>query len=545
MRVAAGSFAGRLRRLPWRALVSRRALWSALLAVVVVAAAAYAGLVTASVRGSLGPHEATYDVTTDALVVLDLGPLGTVEADSPLPLGLGARIVVQEIPADVVAVDQATTLAALEADASSYLQFFTSPQAAAGDAVRALVADAVQRAAVYLTGAAVVVLLLFVLLGEARRTELVALLRPHQRSLGAVLVLVVVGAVGLVSSTPHRDDEGVRRASMIFAGTPLEGARITGRLAGIVDHYGGMAVEAWRSNEAYYEDAAAGLRTAWHGRELQIGVAASHGAPWGAGRREGEDPVSLVVISDLHCNVGMAPVIAALVEVSGSQVVLDAGDRTINGTSVERYCVTALDEALPSDVDLVAVTGNHDSSIISDALRDSGATVLDGSTVEVAGVRILGDADPVQTRIGDGSSLAGTESAPDMAVRLRERACEDDVDLLLIHTPAVGRPALASGCVPLQVSGHLHARSGPDVVDRGVLLLSGSTAGAVLNKPTVGPLNGTATLEVLTFDRAERRFVSHRSVTVDPDGTVFVGFPRAFPVPAPVLSTPPQQEADA
>ena len=43
------------------------------------------GVTTASVESSLGPHEARYDVTTDDTVTIDLGPLGTLQIDSPLP----------------------------------------------------------------------------------------------------------------------------------------------------------------------------------------------------------------------------------------------------------------------------------------------------------------------------------------------------------------------------------------------------------------------------------------------------------------------------
>src|SRR5690606_33703140 len=73
------------------------------------------------------------------------------------------------------------------------------------------------------------------------------------------------------------------------------------------------------------------------------------------------DPVVLVVMSDLHCNVGMAPLIGTLARLSGAEVVLDAGDTTMNGTSVEQYCVTSFARAVPSGVDLVTSPGNHDS----------------------------------------------------------------------------------------------------------------------------------------------------------------------------------------
>ena len=105
------------------------------------------GITTASVESSLGPHEARYDVTTDDTVTVDLGPLGTLQIDSPLPLTLGVRVTVQEIPASVTQLDQSRTLQALSGDLQSYLQFFSGPQATVQDVARALVTQALWRTA--------------------------------------------------------------------------------------------------------------------------------------------------------------------------------------------------------------------------------------------------------------------------------------------------------------------------------------------------------------------------------------------------------------
>src|SRR5947209_2373854 len=74
------------------------------------------GVSTASVESALGPHEARYDVTTDDTITIDLGPLGTLKIDSPLPLTLGVHVTVQEIPASVTQLSQAKTLEALSGD---------------------------------------------------------------------------------------------------------------------------------------------------------------------------------------------------------------------------------------------------------------------------------------------------------------------------------------------------------------------------------------------------------------------------------------------
>src|SRR5689334_6015594 len=176
-----------------------------LLLVAAVLVALTFGITTASVESSLGPHEARYDVTTDDTVTIDLGPLGTLQIDSPLPLTLGVRVTVQEIPASVTELDQSRTLAALSGDLQSYLQFFSGPQATIQDVARALGVEALER-----TALALVVLvggwyLVRFLVGPARRVELHDRVRPHLRSV--VVGTVVVALVGTVatSSIGRRD----------------------------------------------------------------------------------------------------------------------------------------------------------------------------------------------------------------------------------------------------------------------------------------------------------------------------------------------------
>ena len=489
------------------------------------------GVTTASVESSLGPHEARYDITTDDTVTIDLGPLGTLEIDSPLPLTLGVRVTVQEIPASVTELNPARTLAALSGDLQSYLQFFSGPEATIQDVARALGAQALLRTALALAVLVGGWYLGRLLVGAARRAELHDHVRPHLRSVVVGVVVVALVGTVLTSSLGRRDRPSVsQRASTVFDGTPLEGARVTGRLGGVIDTYGGQVVAELRKNEKFYAEANASLQAAWDERQELL---TARPGPTGTGSpvpspsepRDDSDLVTVVVVSDLHCNVGMAPLIRTVVEGSGADLVLDAGDTTINGTSVEQYCVTTFARAVPAGVELVTSPGNHDSAETSKDYARAGATVLAGSVVEVAGLRILGDSDPNETRVGaGGTAQAGKESAADQAQRLADVACDDadGVDLLLIHTPAVGQPALDDGCVPAQISGHLHRRYGPERVDDGVRYISSSTAGATLGQPTVGPLNGVAEMTVLRWDPDTRRFVDYQLVQVRPDATATV-----------------------
>ncbi|TKR22655.1 metallophosphoesterase [Cellulomonas hominis] len=551
---------------PDRAGRRRRWVVRALLAVVALLAALVFGVTTATAESSFGPHEARYDVTTDATVTVDLGPLGTLQIDSPLPLGLGARVTVEEIPADVDALHGVDTLQALTGDLSSYLQFFTGPQATIEDAARALVANALWR-----TLAALVVLVAvwtagWWLLGAARRAELGARLTPHAAQLTAGGLAVVL--VGTLVTASERGDAAERtssqRTSAVFDGTPLEGARITGRLGGIVDTYGGLVVKAFQDNEDFYDRADGALVAAWddwEARRATVEAAADHDADDedGAGSPAGDptpdatatagssaaptpeestdeeaEPLTLLVISDLHCNVGMAPLITSLVERSGAEVVLDAGDTTMNGTSVEQYCVTTFARAVPRGVDLVTAPGNHDSAETTAQYARAGATVLDGGVIDVRGMRILGDKDPKATRLI--TTQTQDESYAEVGERLSDVACDepDGVDLVLFHNPRTAPALLADGCVPALVSGHMHTRTDPEQIGEGIRYISSSTAGAQENEPRIGPLKGTAEMTLLRWDPDSRQILDWQLVEIGTDASAVVHDPEPWPEVVPV-----------
>ncbi len=572
------------------------------------------GVTTATTENSLGPHEARYEVSTDGVVIVDLGPLGTLRIDSPLPLDLGVDVTVQEIPADFIAVGQADSLAGLEQDLEDYLRFFGGPQETIGAVARALVLDALRRTgfAILVVGAAGAGM--YLLLGGSRRRELSRAVAPRTYEITASVVLVALVGTSLSASDPATTQGPSRPASAVFAGTPLEGARITGRLSGVVDTYGGMLIDLYRENEDFYARANDNLVTAWDRRAriqrltaprtVAAGSAAPAEATAGAadeaqepdaaavttgdttgaptdepadGAADGptddptdgttdeptdepstqepgpaaeEDLVTLLLLSDLHCNIGMAPLIRTVAERSGADVVLNAGDTTMNGTSVESYCVDAFAGAVPADVPVVVADGNHDSVETSAQERANGQTVLDGEVVAVAGLRILGDRDPLDSRLGDlGPKPPREETPEEYAARMTETACADPegIDLLLIHTPRVGNEALESGCVPDQISGHMHTRSGPERLGQGVRYVSGSTAGAVKDELRIGPLKGTAEMTVLRFDPQQRRFVDWQLVQVGTDmaASVWPRLPWPAPAPEPTTAVPTEPGAEA
>ncbi len=511
------------------------------------------GITTARADLSLGPHEATYAVTADDELVADLGPLGTVVTDSPLPLTLGVRITVHEIPADLAAVD-AASFDALSGDLDGYLQFFDTPQQTVRTVAWALVWDAVRGTVV----AALVVVAagfgLRALLGAARRRDLARVLgaRTWEITAGALVVVLVAGTA-TASSGP--EERAALPASPVFEGTALEGARITGRLAGVIDTYSGELVETYQANEVFYAGARARLLAAWDVRAAEQDAAVSEPGASSSDSPDATDYVTFLLVSDLHCNTGMTPLIRDLADRLAPDVMLNAGDTTINGTSVESVCVDSFASAVPDGVPFVVADGNHDSRLTTATELANRQIVLDGSVVEVEGVRILGDRDPLETRIGGGTVIAREETPDEAGERLRDVACEaagetglggftaeDRVDLLLVHQPAVGDAALESGCVPFQVSGHMHKRIGPDVVGYGVRYVNASTGGATKGAASVGPLRDSSEMTVLRFDPERRQFVDWQLVEVTPEGEAFVS--ERQPVP-PTVPLPDEVPDDA
>ncbi|MBI9114394.1 metallophosphoesterase family protein [Sanguibacter suaedae] len=594
---------------PHSAPVPPRWLRRTLVVTLVVLSCALFGVAGARTEASLGPHNATYEVTMNAIATVDLGPLGTVQLRSPAPGPLGVRVTIEEIPDDLQFVDSSTTLDALASDVEGYLQFFGGPQETVAFVVGALVQDAIRRTVAALLVVLVVAVAGYFVLGPGRRLELS---RPLARRTWELTTVAVVVALVAGVTTAGRVEERLQavgsQASPVFDGTPLEGARITGRLSGVIDTYGGQLVDVYRDNESFYAQADRNLHTAWaeraelleqSGTRLEENVPArstadptdpasstdpddpapdgtegtdgTAGAPEGTGSagpeeagegsdrpaageqtdeaEEGageppaqvpdviapqdQDVVTLLMITDLHCNTGMTPLIRSVAELSGADVVLNGGDTTINGTAVERFCMESFASAVPSGARMVQADGNHDSELTSQHAAEAGVTVLDGQIVDVAGVRILGDSDPNETRIGQGSTSVDGETYLEAGERLRDVACEarDPADILLIHTPKVGEPVLASGCVPVQLSGHFHTRYGPLRNGLGIRYIGSSTAGSVEGQPTVGPLNGDAEMTVFRFDRERRVMLDYQIVQVRPDASVEVGARLAFPQP--------------
>jgi Icc-related predicted phosphoesterase len=192
------------------------------------------------------------------------------------------------------------------------------------------------------------------------------------------------------------------------------------------------------------------------------------------------DETRLLHVSDIHLNPLGIELAADLADRFDVEAIIDTGDITSFGSPVEARVGDLLRD-LPRPY--VLVPGNHDSPANRRALAAiEGMDVLDGDTVDLGDLRVLGVADPTFTatnEIDDDQADAEIDAAaPEVAARVDE----DRPDVLAVHTPRQAEEAL--GSVPLVIAGHLHERTRREA--EGTLVLTvGSTGATGLGSFTV------------------------------------------------------------
>ena len=571
------------------------------------------GLSTATASSPVGPHEAVWSTTLNSRLTLDLGPLGTISHASPAG-PFGVDVVIGEIPGEFSSsqVDTDSLGQALSADGSSYLALISRPELTIQAGLHALVADGLRRA-----GLIESVVLCLVAAGRlAARGRLRDAVRDGLSGTWAsplIGVTAVVTVLGLLVPALRSDAVPGTRLD-VLAHTPLAQARLSGRIADVVQAYGDQIVGRLESNQAFYAQAEDNLAAAWRASQEVGGVvdvtaasgtvdtaavreqaeaaaarnsaafpspaptpspsaaptssspgtspsAAPTPSPPGAPTSESTTPppstgaqavaehgrTTVVLTTDLHCNLDVIALAGRLDGLSGARLHLDDGDLTMTGSSPEQVCVDALTNAIPSGVERVATIGNHDSETTANQLRARGWTVTDGTVQTAAGLRILGDVDADRSPAG-GTYQRGSENSAQIGARLARTSCKAgaDVDVVLIHQPYTFGPLVSEGCAPLLLAGHLHQEKGMSVTQGGNTVVAQLISGAGKGGTSIGPVTEDAYLHVLSFDD-DGVLRGWRAVVIHPDASVTVGAWRGVPEPesAPVGASRDALEATA
>ena len=180
--------------------------------------------------------------------------------------------------------------------------------------------------------------------------------------------------------------------------------------------------------------------------------------------------VSILHISDLHSNPIGVQITAQLAREFDVDAVLDTGDVTSFGASIESR-MSEFIERVPAPY--LFVPGNHDSPANRAALaRARNVTLLDGEVVNIAGVDILGWADPTFTATQDVTTEEGNEIRVAEAERVAQVVAEDLPDILAVHDVRLAEDSV--GDVELVLAGHTH-EEGLEIEDGTTLMTVGST----------------------------------------------------------------------
>lgn len=414
---------------------------------------------------TLASHDAVLQPTLSRQVVVRTGPvLPDLRIASGAPLGVDVRLGKTDARSTEELVDRYAVIA-------------SSPEGAQAR-VREAVVDMAWQAA--LRGAAVgaVPVLFWVLVGPARRRELLRAV-PSRRGIVAVGAVAAVGLAWWQPWTPsdervEDDRPWIPLAEFLGPSVPLpeelDGVEVRGDVTTsqtrrLIE----SAVSTYEKSRGFYAQAAEDAL------ELDL-------------REPEEGETVAILVSDRHDNIGMDRVARAVGDRAGATVVLNAGDDTSTGATWEAFSLDSVSAAF-EDYDRFGVAGNHDSGdFVTDYLADHGWQMLDGEVVEgPGGGTLLGVADPRSSGLGSWRDETGL-SFEEVGSRLADVACEaaeDDgpVGTLLVHDVNLASEALARGCADLAVGGHLHVESGPDPVvgpegQVGYRYTTGTTGGA-------------------------------------------------------------------
>ncbi len=452
----------------------------------------------------LASHEARVTADLSGEVTVRTGPvLPNVRTDSGSAIGVEIEL-------------GKTDAASVEELVARYAAIGSNPDAQVAKvetAVRDMAIDAIARG----LALGIVPMLLWRLLGERRRREVVEALPTTRGVIGLLVVaLVVIGLTtpwrGLGPAPRDRSERWVPLATFVGPGIrlpdELRDVEVLGPAGGGVQRLVGSAIASYGEGREFYE------RAAETAADLDL-------------RQPEEDETVVLLLSDRHDNVGMDQVARAIADAGGAEAVFDAGDDTSTGEEWEAFSLDSLDEAF-EDFDRWAVTGNHDhGTFVRSYLGDLGWTHFDdGEVVDgPGGTRILGADDPRSSGLGNWRDETGLTFG-ELRTRLADATCDaeedgDRVDTLLVHDRNLGDEALERGCVDLVVGGHTHTQFGPEPVvgengEVGYEYTVGTAGGAAYAIALGTKLRRPAGFALITYRDGEP--VGMQSVTVQTTG---------------------------
>jgi predicted phosphodiesterase len=246
------------------------------------------------------------------------------------------------------------------------------------------------------------------------------------------------------------------------------------------------------------------------------------------------DSIALLHVSDLHLNPAGFDLVRQVVDQFQVDGVLDTGDITDWGSQPENQLITSVGTL---DVPYVYIRGNHDSAATAALIAaQPNATVLAGTQVTVAGISIVGVADP---RFTPDKSSGDDEAGEEVLVQTGETLAEVAEELpeppaiAMVHDPRQAPPL--DGVVPVVLAGHTHDREVSELDDGTLLMVQGSTGGAGL-RGLQGDFPEPLTCTVLYLDPDTGELQAYDEITLGGLGETEVTIQRVV-VPATAAAT--------
>ncbi|WP_448615348.1 metallophosphoesterase family protein [Modestobacter sp. URMC 112] len=460
----------------WRGATGRRRLlrWGTRLLVATVGAV-LGVLLLAEVDAPIGPFDATVAFRpVGGGAQLEIPPLGALAVDAydgPLRLEVELRRV-----DEVRALDLARDPAQLDGVV---------------DTVSADLRAAVERLA-WTTGAAA--------LGGAALASLLVLRRWREPLIAlGVATGLVAGSAGLGALTWRPQ----ALSQPTYTGLLVNANSLIGSAQDIVARF-----DAYRAS---LEDLVVNVST------LYSAVSALP-VPAGSG-----DTVALLHVSDLHLSPSGFDLMAQVAEQFEVDAVLDTGDITDWGSVPETNLLSAVGAL---GVPYVYIRGNHDSAVTSAAVAaQPNTTVLDDSAVTVAGITVVGAADPRFTPDKDAEGTGETLEENGEELAEVAGALADPPAVALVHDPKAAPPL--DGVVPLVLAGHTHSRDVSALEEGTLLMVQGSTGGAGL-RGLQGEDPTPLTCTLLYLDRTTGELTAYDDITLGGLGESEVTIERSY-----------------
>lgn len=489
----------------------RRALGGLALCTSIGVAAGIIGFMNDPIETQIGPHPASVTASFDGMAVFNFGMFGKLRNESGNSLGLGAEIEIMPSTQQIPDLDEPLLQGGSEI-AAPYVDLFSEESFDATN--RDIVEKLKERFELYFgkgLAGSVVTLALY------RKYRSKNNITNQLESSKKLIILIALSSIIAPSSGLQTSNAGEEwdSVSAVFDGTPLEGFEIQGTLLNAtLNKLAPDLIHLVRENDEFYE------MTAQNSRDT---------VPDNPFPDDPEEYITSLLISDVHCNIGMGKVIESVVDKANVELVIDAGDAAISGVGFEKICVSATyDNYIKGgDTKIIAVAGNHDSPEIENAMKESGATVMNGKLQKVLGLEFLGVSDPRESIFGQKTRLRDNDTSMELtSEKLANTSCKQEKQpIILVHDRRLADNTIKNNCTPIVISGHYHKfETVPkDNVDSNATIVVNGTSGGAGESISIGKLQNPATMVLISLDPTKNTATSLRVLTIDTNGAATLG----------------------